>query len=156
MINFRSERNIALQTDNFSNPVLAVLIDHFPSNNNEPKYCCPGCKSRTCSLECYKRHKVWSQCSGKRDPGAYVKRSQLATAAGIDHDYNFLTSIEKAFDSAGRDADDRGIALRVASAWEPTSGSNYQRNLQACGVIVYRAPKGMSRQRHNHTKWHPK
>ncbi|KKY36512.1 hypothetical protein UCDDA912_g03422 [Diaporthe ampelina] len=60
-----------------------------------PKYTCPGCNSHTCSLECNKKHKSWANCSGKRDPTAYMPASKLKTAAGVDHDYNFLSAIER-------------------------------------------------------------
>lgn len=60
-----------------------------------PKYTCPGCNTHTCSLTCNKKHKSWANCSGKRDPTAYVPPSKLKTPAGIDHDYNFLSAIER-------------------------------------------------------------
>lgn len=60
-----------------------------------PKYTCPGCNTHTCSLACNKKHKSWANCSGKRDPTAYMPPSKLKTAAGIDHDYNFLSAIER-------------------------------------------------------------
>lgn len=60
-----------------------------------PKYTCPGCNSHTCSLACNKKHKSWANCSGKRDPTAYMPAAKLKTAAGVDHDYNFLSSIER-------------------------------------------------------------
>jgi hypothetical protein len=60
-----------------------------------PKYTCPGCSTNTCSLACNKKHKSWADCSGKRDPTAYVPPSKLKTPAGIDHDYNFLSAIER-------------------------------------------------------------
>lgn len=60
-----------------------------------PKYTCPACNSHTCSLACNKKHKSWANCSGKRDPTAYMPASKLKTAAGVDHDYNFLSAIER-------------------------------------------------------------
>ncbi|KAJ3950715.1 uncharacterized protein N0V96_001866 [Colletotrichum fioriniae] len=61
-----------------------------------PKYKCPRCTLQTCSLTCTKRHKSWSQCNGIRDATAYVPPSKLKTAAGVDHDFNFLSGIERA------------------------------------------------------------
>ena len=49
---------------------------------------------RTCSLACIRKHKSWSDCSGERDPTVYMPPKQLRTAAGIDHDYNFLHGLE--------------------------------------------------------------
>ncbi|KAK1985191.1 HIT zinc finger protein [Colletotrichum cereale] len=61
-----------------------------------PRYKCPRCTIRTCSLACTKRHKAWSSCNGIRDATAYVPPSKLKTAAGVDHDFNFLSGIERA------------------------------------------------------------
>ncbi|PSN59788.1 hypothetical protein BS50DRAFT_614455 [Corynespora cassiicola Philippines] len=97
-------------------------------NTTKFKYRCPGCDARTCSLPCYKRHQQWAQCSGKRDPTKFVKKSQLATPAGIDHDFNFLTGVE------------RGL--------EKAEHTHYA----AAGVEVIRAPKGLSRQKENKTR----
>ncbi|KAI3398509.1 hypothetical protein diail_9033 [Diaporthe ilicicola] len=68
-----------------------------------PKYTCPGCNSHTCSLACNKKHKSWANCSGKRDPTAYMPASRLKTAAGVDHDYNFLSAIERERERNQRD-----------------------------------------------------
>ncbi|EOA82183.1 Box C/D snoRNA accumulation [Exserohilum turcicum] len=120
------------------------------SNANKFKYRCPGCEARTCSLPCYKRHQQWAQCSGRRDPAKFVKKAQLLTPAGIDHDYNFLSGIERDLDKAERIA-------ASATAAAPSDGlSNRQRagvayaKLEsAAGVNIIRAPQGLSRQREN-------
>ncbi|KAL8754127.1 MAG: hypothetical protein Q9184_005210 [Pyrenodesmia sp. 2 TL-2023] len=122
------------------------------------KYCCPRCSSRTCSLPCQKRHKQWASCNGLRDPAAYIKRSDLATAKGIDHDYNYLTSIERQIDTAERDCEARGILLFEESAKskrsQPVKGAVALENaIKQCRVVVDRAPKGMSRQKQNATYW---
>lgn len=139
-----------------SSPVHATNTS--PSTDATPKYCCPRCSTRTCSLQCYKRHQLWSQCSGKRDPGAYVKRSQLATAAGIDHDYNFLTGIERAFDAADRESESRGTIStgNDRRGTGPKPGSHLQQRLDATGAIIRKAPVGMSRQKSNRTQWMPR
>ncbi|KAF2145237.1 uncharacterized protein K452DRAFT_324947 [Aplosporella prunicola CBS 121167] len=117
-------------------------------NGNAPKYRCPKDSVRTCSLACYKRHQQWAQCDGKRNPGAYVKKAQLATPAGIDHDYNFLTGIERAFQRADDDAERRGLDAKRRVFGE----ARLQAYLQANRIIVDRAPVGMSRQRANKTR----
>ncbi|OJK01574.1 hypothetical protein ASPACDRAFT_41837 [Aspergillus aculeatus ATCC 16872] len=76
-----------------------------------PKYRCPRCNTRTCSLPCTRRHKLWSQCSGVRDPAAYLRRSELATETAFDRDFNFITGIERSIERAGRDAENRGIRV---------------------------------------------
>ncbi|KAK8026023.1 hypothetical protein PG990_003846 [Apiospora arundinis] len=64
----------------------------------EPKYKCPRCGANTCSLPCVKKHKKWSSCNGQRDATVYMPPSKLRTDAGIDHDYNFLTKIERSLE----------------------------------------------------------
>ncbi|OQE32059.1 hypothetical protein PENSTE_c001G05093 [Penicillium steckii] len=152
---------------------------------NPPKYRCPRCSTRTCSLPCTRRHKLWSQCSGVRDPGAYLKRSELATPAAFDRDFNFISGIERSLERAERDAENRGIELGSATA-EPDAESStgpeqgqsaavsagqkrkhpgqglvkgeagFLRGAEAGGVKVVRAPRGMTRNKANGSRWHPK
>ncbi|GME50808.1 putative hit finger domain protein [Neofusicoccum parvum] len=117
-------------------------------NRNPPKYRCPRDSVRTCSLPCYKRHQQWAQCSGKRDPAAFVRRSELATPRGIDHDYNFLTGIERGLQRADDDAEARGHEGRKYAQAQ----AKLQRYLQSNRIIVDRAPVGMSRQKTNSTR----
>ena len=70
---------------------------------NPPKYKCPGCFTRTCSLDCVKRHKLRRDCDGKHNPAAYVPFEQLKTPSMFDHDYNFITSIERACQRTEKD-----------------------------------------------------
>ncbi|OQO00170.1 hypothetical protein B0A48_13957 [Cryoendolithus antarcticus] len=137
--------------------------------NSQPKYKCPRCKTQTCSLACYKRHQQRASCNGQRDPAEFVKKSAWATPSGIDHDYNYLKSVERKVDSAWQDVQERGIGNRiapvvptttttegrlgekqVAKAWLP--GSALQRYLGNHSIHVERAPAGMSRQRANRTR----
>lgn len=78
-----------------------------------------------------------------------MKKSHLVTPAGIDHDYNFLSRIERNLERAEVTAN--------AVGGDPASTNNQQevnyRKLQSSGVKVIRAPKGLSRQKEN--KSHP-
>ncbi|EFW18296.1 hypothetical protein D8B26_005108 [Coccidioides posadasii str. Silveira] len=128
-----------------------------------PKYTCPRCSTRTCSLPCSKRHKLWSQCSGVRDPAAYLKRKELATPAAFDKDFNFITEIERCLERADRDAENRGIMLedeerskKKRRTGEFTKGEALLRRIEESGVDVIRAPKGMTRSRQNMSQWHKK
>ncbi|KAI9875769.1 MAG: hypothetical protein M1830_008015 [Pleopsidium flavum] len=152
-----------MTTTTTAEPLLSELcrICH----TNPPKYRCPRCSTQTCSLPCTKRHKLWAQCSGVRDPAAYIKRNDLATPAGIDRDYNFLTSIERKIDGAERDAVGRGVQLADDANANPHRGHrsgpqkgevNVQKGIERTGVIVDRAPKGMGRSKDNRTHWHKK
>lgn len=149
--------------DFYSHLPISTNADHSLSHTNPPKYRCPRCSTQTCSLPCTKRHKLWAQCSGIRDPAEYIKRNDLATPAGIDRDFNFLTSIERKLDNAEKDAESRGVQLTdngergvsLGHRLGPRKGEvNVQRAIERTGVIVDRAPKGMVRSRENKTHWH--
>ena len=149
------------------------------SHINPPKYRCPRCSIRTCSLPCTRRHKLWSQCSGVRDPAAYLKRNELATESAFDRDFNFITGIERTLERAERDVDNRGIDLARGAQTDgvgaegeqesvsgrkrkhPNQGlvkgeAGFLRGAEAGGVKVIRAPKGMSRNKQNGSRLHPK
>ncbi|KAE9964710.1 hypothetical protein BLS_008124 [Venturia inaequalis] len=124
---------------------------------NVPQYRCPRCSCRTCSVQCVKRHKEWHQCSGKRDPTAKVPKAQLFTPAGIDHDFNFITGIERSralldtnvFQSKQTD----GSLLRSGIA---SKSKNILDRLDLTRVNIEWAPEGLSRQKLNQTKWSKK
>ncbi|KAK8192998.1 hypothetical protein IWZ00DRAFT_260529 [Phyllosticta capitalensis] len=115
-------------------------------NKNPPKYRCPRDDVRTCSLPCVQRHRQWAQCDGKRDPAAYVKKSQLLTPAGVDRDYNFLTSLERSLQRADENAQRAGPDHR------PRTPQKLQHYLHENRIVVDRAPVGMSRQTSNKTR----
>ncbi|KAI5466979.1 hypothetical protein BGZ63DRAFT_370065 [Mariannaea sp. PMI_226] len=146
-----------------------------------PKYKCPRCTIRTCSLACIKKHKAWSECTGERDATAYVPPAKLKTPAGIDHDYNFLHGIELAVErneklligerklvqeeelrpltvqevkwKPGRDGRNRKVLVtRVLR--EPKSRT-FERflaqRLKKLNINITCAPMGMARQKENRT-----
>jgi hypothetical protein len=122
------------------------------SNKESPKYRCPGCDARTCSLPCYKRHRQRTLCSGKRDPTKYVKRNELATPAGIDHDFNFITGVERGLDRLERDRTERGLGTPANVRTASRKTEAIDRQSAAAGITVIRAPKGLSRRRDNKTR----
>ncbi len=131
------------------------------SHVNPPKYRCPRCALRTCSLACSQRHKRRAQCSGVRDPAAYVKRSELATPAGIDRDFNFLVGVERHLDRAEQDIVhrklpplDHGSRTSGAKHGRPKGDGPLASSIRRARVTVEQAPKGLQRQRENRTRWH--
>lgn len=84
-----------------------------------------------------------------------MRKSQWATPAGIDHDYNYLKSVERRIEHASQDVKDRGIGQdpanrRATRQWQPDSG--LQRYLFDHRITIERAPPGMSRQKANKTR----
>ncbi|KAJ5558823.1 Zinc finger HIT-type [Penicillium sp. DV-2018c] len=139
---------------------------------NPPKYRCPRCSTRTCSLPCTRRHKLWSECSGVRDPAAYLKRKEL-TESAFDRDFNFITGIERSLERAEREVDNRGIDLSGGAQTDDTNAQAGRkrkhpnqglakgeaallRGAEAARVTILRAPKGMSRNKQNGSRMHPK
>ncbi|OQE94236.1 hypothetical protein PENNAL_c0004G08680 [Penicillium nalgiovense] len=160
-----------------SDPLLSDLCSIC--HTNPPKYRCPRCSTRTCSLPCTRRHKLWSQCSGLRDPAAYLKRNELSTESAFDRDFNFITGIERTLERAEREVDNRGIDISSGVQADdgnpeglahPTAGRKrkhpsqglakgeaaFLRGAENAGVRVLRAPKGMSRNKQNGSRLHPK
>ena len=78
------------------------------------------------------------------------------TPEGIDHDFNFLTSIERTFDRAEQDAERRGIEVQEdrRDSHNPTKDEiKIRAALKKYQVVVQRAPKGMTRRKLNETRW---
>jgi hypothetical protein len=109
---------------------------------------------------------LWSDCNGVRDPTVYKPRHELASAAGIDHDYNFISSIERGIDRTDKIiVEEKGLVDRKelvegdrTRRWnsrQRTEGIStlLSKALERAGVIVDRAPKGMKRSTENNTNW---
>ena len=84
-----------------------------------------------------------------------MKRAELATPKGIDHDYNYLTSIEREIDFAEKNALSRGFVLEEETRIRGKNPAKGEMKLNAAlerqRVIVTRAPKGMTRSKQNGT-----
>lgn len=167
------------QPRNYIRAILIAMDDPLLSSlcsicrTNVPKYTCPRCSVQTCSLPCSRRHKLWSECSGIRDPTAFKPKSQLATPSGIDHDYNFLHSIEHKIERSEKAiVEDRGLVDKgeLAAARRDENPADWrakmrkrkrqnpgqepiERTLKSMRTTVELAPKGMKRSAENHTTW---
>ncbi|KAK8094142.1 HIT zinc finger protein [Apiospora hydei] len=147
----------------------------------EPKYKCPRCGTNTCSLPCVKRHKKWSSCNGQRDPTVYMPPAKLRTDAGIDHDYNFLTKIERSLEQTEKLlVEERGILPDRAQQNGQSHGPPHKkarlnkgqsrgrttleggsrswaraavRKLNTLGITVKHQPYGMTRPKNNTTSF---
>jgi hypothetical protein len=83
-----------------------------------------------------------------------VKKSQLVTPAGIDHDFNFLTGIERDIEKAEQGlTENKDGSTATPRSWSQAQsshkGQTHYQHLEAAGVQVIRAPKGLSRQKEN-------
>ena len=65
-------------------------------HENKSKYTCPACEIKTCSLQCYNKHKYERDCTGKVDSNKYLNRSELASdPVHLNRDYNFLNNVDR-------------------------------------------------------------
>lgn len=83
-----------------------------------------------------------------------MKKSQWATASGIDHDYNYLKSVETLIETAEvetRPAGADGLAYE-RSKHRQRDDSGLQQYLRQNRITIIRAPEGMSRSRSNKTR----
>ncbi|KAI1139587.1 hypothetical protein F5Y05DRAFT_379472 [Hypoxylon sp. FL0543] len=143
-----------------------------------PKYKCPRCGTRTCSLTCVKKHKKWSSCNGERDPTVFIPREKLKTDAGIDHDYNFLTKIERSVERTEKILrEEKDILPQEETTSRPPphkrarlhkgqsrgrvtleeNSRRWDRNsiqrMRHLGINVTSLPYGMARAKENKTSW---
>lgn len=109
-------------------------------NARLPQYICPRCSLRTCSLACIKRHKVWYECSGVRDATVFVPVKELYTVGGINHDYNFITSIERALERADRIViDEKGLIPKRSERQEFAASRRFKRKRVDDEVEIFEA-----------------
>jgi len=68
---------------------------------NPRQYKCPRCFVMTCSLQCCRKHKIKSSCTGQRDRAAYVSIQGFEEKT-LRSDFHFLEDILQSKDSAKR------------------------------------------------------
>lgn len=71
---------------------------------NPIKYTCPACLTKTCSLQCVKRHKKQTECTGKPNITKYIPKNELSsTNVHLNRDYNFLLNVDRTIQLAKDD-----------------------------------------------------
>lgn len=125
----------------------------------EAEYVCPGCKTRTCSLECVKKHKIDTGCTGR------APLPRATDDSTFSHEVSALLDVGKAIESAARlDAlltlERMGHAMPnlALAATPPTPASAalnpkiLKQKAEEFGVIFRNAPAHMSLRKMNSTK----
>ena len=79
----------------------------FVCQKNNFKYVCPACKRRTCCVECSKKHKEMTGCTGKKTRSEFIGLSDMNDNTMME-DYKFLMSQQELI------ADSRFLFSRVA------------------------------------------
>ncbi|XP_064458758.1 box C/D snoRNA protein 1-like [Ornithodoros turicata] len=116
----------------------------------EPKYCCPRCSTRSCSLPCVKLHKRNQECDGIRDKTAYVPLSDF-TDLDLLSDYRFLEESTRVVDTAHRSGSTLGVAAR--RGFLPGHLHKLQTASRQKGIQLKFLPKCFTKRREN-TSWY--
>ncbi|KAJ2723596.1 Box C/D snoRNA accumulation [Coemansia sp. Benny D115] len=85
-----------------------VVTECEQCHSQAPKYKCPRCAARTCSLACSKKHKQDTGCNGQRDRTKFVKRAEY-DANTLMSDYGFLQDLSREHANLVHDAEERGV-----------------------------------------------
>ncbi|WWC58435.1 uncharacterized protein I303_100975 [Kwoniella dejecticola CBS 10117] len=143
-----------------------------------PKYTCPRCSKRTCSLDCSKKHKTQDECSGVRDPTAFVPLNQYSQGAWSD-DYKWLEEGRRKVSAWGEDVkidemsqaehqsriqsqagviDRKGKSPAGRTKVRPATKKAWKLKLELAklGCEIDYLPSGMERKKLNQSNWSPK
>ena len=133
-------------------PVLTTLCPICYTN--PPKYRCPRCSMRTCSMDCFKAHKIRAACSGIRDPTKYLRKADMK-ASTIDMDYSFLKSVRNTHEGGKKKIDkvSRGGAPNKRRNRSEYNKSVVLRNARRRRIKLRRLPAWMERTQINKTGW---
>lgn len=66
-----------------------------------PKYTCPRCKAKSCSLACVRAHKTATGCSGERSAAEAIAIAEM-TDSDLRRDFQLLSSVRTVVDNAKR------------------------------------------------------
>ena len=143
-------------------------------SNEPPKYTCPRCSTKSCSLACSKAHKAQTGCTGERDRTAFVPMNEYDYGTLVN-DYSFLEDVGRKVEGWGREIVKDGIDRRdVSSAVRGTSmrggrgrgrgrkrtmGHGQERRQYLAMQLALRdvdmdiLPSGMERARRNRSCW---
>ncbi|OCF73633.1 hypothetical protein I204_05476 [Kwoniella mangroviensis CBS 8886] len=138
----------------------------------QPKYTCPRCSKRSCSLECSKKHKVVDECSGVRDPTSFVPLTAYGQGAWSD-DYKWLEEGRRKVTQWGENV---GYQEMVNATKKPSKHTHTEKRkdgkivkkrntkkdllkrqlLMAHNCHMDYMPMGMERRKLNQSSWNPR
>jgi len=152
-----------------SNHVPLCALCHLET----PKYTCPGCSTRTCSLSCSSSHKSLTGCTGQRNKASYVPMNKYSWGTMVD-DYVFLEDVGRRVSDWGREivqggfqnsskagglTDNRGVGSRGRGRGGGGGRGGHSKRdilkmqLEAKDIEVDLLPLGMDRRRSNQSTW---
>ncbi|KNH06104.1 Lariat debranching enzyme [Perkinsela sp. CCAP 1560/4] len=114
-----------------------------------PKYRCPQCGIRSCSLSCLQEHKIRYNCEGKARPERYLAVSDFTNSA-IRKDFSMLVATQRFVDNSRR-------------AVEPERRYNHKdlspplqllsRNARKNGVVLQILSSGLRKRQENTSRY---
>lgn len=121
---------------------------------NPPKYTCPRCCMRTCSLSCTQTHRTRASCSGVRDPAKYIPKREIKSST-VDMDFGFLKRVQSTKDRGLSELEKlhKGEALSKRRKMERARRRTGVKRAEERGVIVKRMAEVMERAKMNKTRW---
>eukprot|EP00045_Choanoeca_perplexa_P004719 m.40017 g.40017 ORF g.40017 m.40017 type:complete len:383 (+) comp12725_c0_seq1:110-1258(+) len=126
-------------------------------DSSQPKYRCPGCERRTCSLPCVKQHKQDFACDGKRARSKFVGSKAEITEQVLWQDYCLLEDA-----SRQRGAISRPISNSLVTATGASQQGRYRNLARLRSVAASHhirleiLPDVFERHRHNTSRAHDK
>lgn len=123
-----------------------------------PKYRCPRCSMRTCSLECSQTHKLRTSCSGIRDPAKYIPKREMKPST-VDMDFNFLKKVQKQHQDGRSEIEKLEKRGKSGTSRRKLALAKRRRGLAKArerGCDVEKAPEWMERSERNKTIWDSK
>ncbi|KAJ7381321.1 Box C/D snoRNA protein 1 [Desmophyllum pertusum] len=108
---------------------------------SNPRYRCPACARRTCSLRCVKCHKMQFQCSGVRCKTKFVSLDKY-TDSNLLSDYKFLENVDRSVYSAAHDSHSKYRRWNSQILY-------FSRKAKQSGVNLRLMPVGMSKRKEN-------
>lgn len=133
-----------------------------------PKYTCPGCSRKSCSLTCSKTHKEKFQCDGKRDITAYVPLKEVNEGVWSD-DYRWLEESRRKVAQWGETLPPGAAAQMQIGDQRGNKRQNFKRKrgggngggaqgvlegeLEKRGIMVEFMPDGMDRRKKNQSSY---
>ncbi|CAG5103800.1 Oidioi.mRNA.OKI2018_I69.chr1.g942.t1.cds [Oikopleura dioica] len=116
--------------------------------SKNPRYKCPGCQNRTCSLQCVQQHKEELNCSGKRDPTEFVFKKTMNNRLLL-RDYRFLEDASRRTFTWERILRDYGPEGMKSPGYEGREALT--RYAISKGFVIWQQPAGFSRASINRT-----
>ncbi|KAI8892606.1 hypothetical protein BC833DRAFT_653565 [Globomyces pollinis-pini] len=118
----------------------------------KPKYTCPGCSLKSCSLDCVKQHKVLTSCDGVRDKVAFVPRSKY-NINNLTSDYTLLENYSTMSDARARTNIDLVKPNHNESQHISKKQKLFSKNLSDYQINIKFMPSRLSRSKTNQTRF---